>query len=395
MKQITKNIYYVGINDRQKRLFENLWELPYGVSYNSYIVLDNQTVLVDTVDICYSELFFRKIDEVLKGRKLDYLVINHIEPDHSGSIGLLRKLYPGITIIGNRQTFGMLEGFYGITDGLLEVKDGDTLNIGERTLKFITAPMVHWPEVMFTYSDKDKTLFSADAFGTYGTLDGGVIDREMNTARFWPEMIRYYSNIIGKYGNPVQKALQKMIELQIDIICSAHGPVWMEQREKAIGIYDGLSRYEGIDGVTIAYGSMYGHTEQMAESVASALAENGIKEIAMHDVSKSHASFILRDIFNYRGVVIGSPTYSNQLFPKIDLLLRKIEMREVKNRFFGYFGNFSWAGVVVKRLEAFAETMKWETVGIPVEQKQNKNTEELCCALGLAMAEKLKNDNNQ
>jgi flavorubredoxin len=283
----------------------------------------------------------------------------------------------------------MLEGFYGITDGLLEVKDGDILDIGERTLRFIAAPMVHWPEVMFTYDEKDKVLFSADAFGCYATLDGGVLDKEMNTDRFWPEMIRYYSNIIGKYGNPVQKALQKITDLQIDIICSTHGPVWTEERNKAIEIYDRLSRYEGLNGVTIVYGSMYGHTEQMAETVATALAESGVRDIAMHNASKSRPSFILRDIFNYKGVIIGAPTYSNKIFPEIESLLNKIETRELKNRLFGYFGNFSWAGAAVKRLETFAETMKWETVGLPVEQKQNISTEELCAALGLAMAEKI------
>jgi flavorubredoxin len=251
--------------------------------------------------------------------------------------------------------------------------------------------MVHWPEVMFTYSEKEKILFSADAFGTYGTLDGGVMDREMNTERFWPEMIRYYSNIVGKYGNPVQKALQKISGLQVDIICSTHGPVWTEQRDKAIGIYDRLSRYEGLNGVTLVYGSMYGHTEQMAETVASALAEAGVRDIAMHNASKSRPSFILRDIFNYRGVIIGSPTYSNRIFPEIESLLDKIETREVKNRLFGYFGNFSWAGAAVKRLETFAEKMKWETVGLPVEQKQNISTEELCTALGQAMAERIRN----
>jgi flavorubredoxin len=284
----------------------------------------------------------------------------------------------------------MLNGFYGIKDNLHEVKDGDVLNIGKRILKFITAPMVHWPEVMFTYVDTDKILFSADAFGTYGTIDGAVVDKDMNVERYWSEMVRYYSNIVGKYGNPVQKALQKVLELPVEIICSTHGPVWMEQRAKAVEIYDRLSRYEGLDGVTIIYGSMYGHTEQMAETIAAALAEGGVKEIAMHNVSKSHSSFILRDIFNYKGVIIGSPTYSNQIFPGIDAILRQIETREVKNRLFGYFGEFSWAGAAVKRLGTFGETMKWEMVGTPVEQKHNISTEELCTALGHAMAEKLK-----
>jgi flavorubredoxin len=386
MKLITNNIYYVGVNDRQKALFENIWPLPRGVSYNSYLILDEKVVLIDTVDICYSEIFFRKIDEVLQGRKIDYLIVDHAEPDHAGSIRLLRNLYPDIQIIGNKQTFGMLAGYHNITDGLYEVKDGDTIDIGSRKLSFHTSPMVHWPEVMFTYDEASKTLFSADAFGTYGTLDGGVIDTELNTEPFRDEMIRYYANIVGKYGNPVQKALHKTAHLDIRIICSTHGPVWTEQRAKAIDIYDRLSRYEGIAGVTLVYGSMYGHTEQMAETIATALSDGGVRNIAMHNVSRSHSSYILRDLFNYRGVIIGSPTYSNQLFPEIDSLLKKIEIRELKNRLYGYFGSFTWCGAAVKRLESFGEQMKWETVSEPVEQKQNISTTEQCYALGRKMA---------
>jgi flavorubredoxin len=390
MKLIANGIYYVGVNDRHKRLFENIWPLPYGVSYNSYLIKGEKTVLVDTVDISYSEIFFRKIDGALNGRTLDYLIINHMEPDHSGSIHLLRNRYPGLRIIGNKLTFGMLAGYYNITDGLHEVKDGDTLDTGSHRFSFHTAPMVHWPEVMFTYDETDGILFSADAFGTYGALDGGVVDTEMNTARFWDEMVRYYSNIVGKYGNPVQKALQKLSGTDIRMICSTHGPVWTEQRTKAIEIYDRLSRYEGLNGVTLVYGSMYGHAEQMAETIASALSAGGVREIAMHNVSHSHASYILRDIFNYKGVIIGCPTYSNGVFPETDALLGKIEVREIKNRLFGCFGTFTWAGTAVKRLAAFGEAMKWETVGCPVEQKQNVHTEEQCIALGKAMAERLR-----
>ncbi|MDR3309187.1 MAG: FprA family A-type flavoprotein [Tannerella sp.] len=391
MKLITNNIYYVGVNDRQKALFENLWPLPHGVAYNSYLILDRKVVLVDTVEICYSEIFFRKIDEVLQGRKIDYLIIDHIEPDHGGCIGLLRNRYPDVQIIGNKQTLSMLAGYHNITDGLLEVKDGDTVDVGARRLSFHTAPMVHWPEVMFTYDAASKTLFSADAFGTYGTLDGGIIDTELNPAPFWDEMIRYYSNIVGKYGNPVQKALQKTAQLDVRIICSTHGPVWTEHRAKAIDIYNRLSRYEGVGGVTLIYGSMYGHTEQMAETIAAALSDGGVRDIAMHNVSRSHSSYILRDLFNYRGVIIGSPTYSNQLFPEIDSLLKKIEIRELKNRLYGYFGSFTWCGAAVKRLETFGEQMKWETVSEPVEQKQNISTAEQCYALGARMAERIKN----
>lgn len=394
LKEIADKIYYVGVNDRQKALFENMWPLPYGVSYNSYLIVDEKTVLVDTVDVCYSDIFLKKIEDALAGRELDYLIVNHMEPDHAGSIRLLRHRYPGVQIVGNTKTFGMLAGFHGIKEGLYEVKEGDSLNIGNRSLTFYMAPMVHWPEVMVTYDAADKLLFSADAFGTYGALDGGVIDTEMNVEHFWEEMIRYYANIVGKYGNPVQMALRKLSGLEIQTICSTHGPVWRENIAKVVGIYDRLSRYEGEEGVVIVYGSMYGNTEQMAEAIASSLADNGVRNIVMHNVSKSPASYILKDIFKYKGLIIGSPTYSNQLFPEVDSLLTKIEMREVKNRYFGYFGSFCWAGAAVKRLCAFGEKMKWQTVGCPVEQKQGLIADkyEDCLALGKAMAEAIKGE---
>lgn len=394
LKEIADKIYYVGVNDRQKALFENMWPLPYGVSYNSYLIVDEKTVLVDTVDVCYSDIFLKKIEDALAGRELDYLIVNHMEPDHAGSIRLLRHRYPGVQIVGNTKTFGMLAGFHGIKEGLYEVKEGDSLNIGSRLLTFYMAPMVHWPEVMVTYDAADKLLFSADAFGTYGALDGGVIDTEMNVEHFWEEMIRYYANIVGKYGSPVQMALRKLSGLEIQTICSTHGPVWRENIAKVVGIYDRLSRYEGEEGVVIVYGSMYGNTEQMAEVIASSLADNGVRNIVMHNVSKSPASYILKDIFKYKGLIIGSPTYSNQLFPEVDSLLTKIEMREVKNRYFGYFGSFCWAGAAVKRLCAFGEKMKWQTVGCPVEQKQGLIADkyEDCLALGKAMAETIKGE---
>jgi flavorubredoxin len=390
-KEIAKNLFYVGVNDRQKTLFENLWPLPSGVSYNSYLILDEKNVLIDTVDICYSDIFLKKIATILDGRSLDYLIINHMEPDHSGSIRLLRQLYPDVKIVGNTKTFDMLKGYHGITDGLHEVKDNETLNIGSRELSFHTVPMVHWIEVMFTYDPKEKILFSADAFGTFGALNGGIIDKDMNINPYREEIIRYYANIIGKYGSAVQKALQKTSKLDIKTICSTHGPVWQQYLSEAAALYDRMSRYESEEGVTIIYGSMYGNTEQMADVVAYSLAENGVKNIAVHNVSKSHVSYILADIFKYKGLIIGSPTYSNQLYPEIESILNKIEIREVKNRLFGYFGSFSWAGAAVKKLAAFPEQMKWEVVAPPVEQKQGLLTEsfEGLWALGKAMADTL------
>ncbi|WP_302544975.1 FprA family A-type flavoprotein [Coprobacter fastidiosus] len=390
--EISRNIHYVGVNDRTKHLFERLWPLPLGVSYNSYLIVDKSVVLIDTVDHCYTDLFFEKIKNILGERPIDYLVVNHMEPDHSASINNLCRVYPDIKIIGNSKTIGMIEGFYGIFDKFHEVKDGDRLPLGEKVLTFYMTPMVHWPETMMTYCEDDKILFSGDAFGCFGTLDGGIIDYQMNTEKYWDEMFRYYSNIVGKYGAPVQKALAKLSGIDIQIICSTHGPIWKEEIQKVISIYNKLSLYEGEEGVVIAYGSMYGNTEKMAEVIARELAAQGIKNIVMHNVSKSDMSYILRDIFKYKGLIIGSPTYTNELFPNIESLVSKLESRDMKNRVFGYFGSFSWAGAAVKRLSSFAERMKWDVTGNPVEMKQGITSEKIaqCQELAKAIAMKLK-----
>lgn len=390
--EISRNIHYVGVNDRTKHLFEGLWPLPLGVSYNSYLIVDKSVVLIDTVDHCYTDLFFEKIKNILGERPIDYLVVNHMEPDHSASINDLCRVYPDIKIIGNSKTIGMIEGFYGIFDKFHEIKDGDRLPLGEKVLTFYMTPMVHWPETMMTYCEDDKILFSGDAFGCFGTLDGGIIDYQMNTEKYWDEMFRYYSNIVGKYGAPVQKALAKLSGIDIQIICSTHGPIWKEEIQKVISIYNKLSLYEGEEGVVIAYGSMYGNTEKMAEVIARELAAQGIKNIVMHNVSKSDMSYILRDIFKYKGLIIGSPTYTNELFPNIESLVSKLESRDMKNRVFGYFGSFSWAGAAVKRLSSFAERMKWNVTGNPVEMKQGITSEKIaqCQELAKAIAMKLK-----
>ena len=392
---IKGKIHYVGVNDRNKHLFEGLWPLPYGVSYNSYLIDDETVALIDTVDACYFEVYLRKIKSIIGECPIQYLIINHMEPDHSGSIRLIKQHYPDIVIVGNKQTFGMIEGFYGVTGEQYLVKDGDFLALGKHKLRFYLTPMVHWPETMMTFDETDGILFSGDGFGCFGTVDGGFLDTRINTDRYWDEMVRYYSNIVGKYGSPVQKALQKLGGLPISVICSTHGPVWTENIPKVVGIYDKLSRYAADEGVVIAYGSMYGNTEQMAEAIAASLAANGVKNIVMHNVSKSPASYVLKDIFKYKGLIIGSPTYRNRLFPEIESILDKIETREVKHRLYGYFGSFTWAGAAVKNLAAFGEKMKWEVVGVPVEQKQALKADkyEECWALGEEMAKKLKTEN--
>lgn len=368
---IKENIHYVGVNDRQKYLFENMWPLPYGISYNSYLIDDDKIALIDTVDVCYFEIFLRKIKNIIGERPIDYLIINHMEPDHSGSISLIRHYYPNIRIVGNKQTLNMLEGFYGITDGWQTVKESDCLDLGKHKLRFYLTPMIHWPETMMTYDEKASVLFSGDAFGCYGALPGGFMDSYICTDLYWEEMVRYYSNVVGKYGSPIQKALEKLSGLSVAALCSTHGPVWTgDHIERVIYIYDKLSRYDADEGVVIIYGTMYGNTEQMAEAIASELSAQGVKNVIMHNVGKSHSSYILADVFKYKGIIVGCPTYNNQLYPEIEAVLSKIAGRDIKGRYLGYFGSFSWAGAAVKRLADFAEKTKFEVVGEPVEMKQ-------------------------
>ncbi|MBQ9676295.1 MAG: FprA family A-type flavoprotein [Bacteroidaceae bacterium] len=397
MKDITLlkgKIHYVGVNDRSTHLFEGMWPIPYGVSYNSYLIDDEKVALVDTVELGYFDIFLQHIKAILGEKPIDYLIVNHMEPDHSSSIALIKQYYPEVTIVGNAKTFGMIDGYYGVESKRLVVKEGDTLDLGHHKLAFYMAPMVHWPEVMVTYDATEQVLFSADAFGTYGTVDGGPIDTQINLDKYWDEMVRYYANIVGKYGTPVQKALQKLGALPIQMICSTHGPVWTENIGKVIGIYDRLSRYDADKGVVIVYGSMYGHTEQMAEQLARQLTAKGVKNVVMHNVSKSHPSYILADIFKYNGLIIGSPTYNTQLYPEVEAILSKILMRDIKGRCLGWFGSFSWAGKAVGLLGEFAEKSHFTLVGEPVEMKQGMlaSVEEQCEALAEAMAKAINNN---
>jgi len=391
-QEIAKDIFYVGVNDRQKHKFENMLPLPLGVSYNAYMIIDEKTALIDTVDIAMGDLFIDKIQSQLKGRKLDYLIINHMEPDHSGSIKLIRKYYPEMIIVGNSKTLSMVEGFYGVDNNMLEIKDEEVLSLGKHKLQFHLTPMVHWPETMMTFDQGEKVLFSGDAFGCFGTLDGAVVDTDMNIDRYWDEMTRYYANIVGKYGAAVQKALKKLTPLDFEMICSTHGPIWKEYVSEVVDKYDQYSRYDSEEGVVIVYGSMYGFTELMAETVAQGLSQNGIKTIIIHNVSKSDPSVILQDIFKYRGLIVGSPTYSNELYPEVESLLRKIEIRGVKHRIFGCFGSFTWASAAVKRLNSFVETMKWTKAELSVDEKQGlkEDNYKACLELGRQVAELVK-----
>ncbi|MBR6593427.1 MAG: FprA family A-type flavoprotein [Prevotella sp.] len=394
MKEITSKIHYVGVNDRNKELFEGLWPLPNGVSYNSYLIVDEKICLVDTVEATFFVNYIKNIQNVIGDRPIDYLIINHMEPDHSGSIALIKKYYPNIKVVGNKKTFGMMQGFYGIGGDEMEVKNGDKLSLGSYELTFVLTPMVHWPETMMTLATNQTAtiLFSGDAFGCFGALNGGIVDSEINCDGFWLEMVRYYSNIVGKYGTPVQNALKKLAGVNLDYICSTHGPVWHEHIGKVVDMYDRMSRYETEEGLVICYGTMYGNTERAAEVIAQAASEAGIKNIVMHNVSKSHHSYIIRDVFRYRGLIVGAPTYNTGLYHEMDVLLSELAQRDIKNHLLGCFGSYGWASKAVGKILEWNENhLHFEPVGTPVEIKQSldADTTEQCVALGKAMAERL------
>lgn len=391
LTEIVPGIRYVGVNDRTTTRFEALWSLPYGVSYNSYLVLGDRIALIDTVEEAFGSRLTDNIREQIGDRKIDYLVVNHMEPDHSSSIRTLRQLYPEIRIVGNAKTIQMIRGYYGIDAGFVEVKEGSTLDLGGMTLAFALIPMVHWPETMVTWCPERNTLFSGDAFGTFGALDGGITDTQVDPGRYWDEMRRYYAAIVGKYGAPVQKALQKVATLPVRTICSTHGPVWQERIPEVLETYDRLSRYAGERGAVIAYGSMYGNTEQMAERIARELAECGIRNIFVHNLTYADPSVVLRDVFRYDTLIVGSPTYNAELFPPVEHLLRRIEARGIPQRNFACFGSFTWAGAAVRRAKEFAERMKWELMCDPVEMKQGyaPSAAEACRIFAQQVAAKL------
>lgn len=386
-KQITDGVYYAGVNDRVTTLFEGLWPLPYGVSYNSYIVDGGEKLaLIDTVRIDEVREFLSNICAVAPGRTIDYLVINHMEPDHSGSIPEVVRAYPDIRIVGNAQTIGMIKGFYHIEDDsrFVEVKDGDTLSLGNRELKFFLTPMVHWPETMMTYLADCKLLFSGDAFGTFGALDGGIIDTEMDTDRYFPEMYRYYSNIVGKYGKFVQRALAKLSSLELEYICSTHGPVWHDRIADVVALTDKLSAYRSEPGVTIIYGSMYGNTAEVAEVIARELSARGVRTIRVHNASHSSMSDMISDAFRYEGLIVGSATYSMRLFPPVETFMNAMETREIQGKVFAAFGGYTWAkGAVVAKLQEYSERMKMP-IAASMILRQTLDDESLAAARELA-----------
>lgn len=397
-RKVTNDLYWVGGSDRRLELFENLFPIPRGVSYNSYLLLDEKTVLFDTVDNSIGRQFLDNITALLNGRALDYLVVNHMEPDHCSMIADLMLRYPDMQIIGNAKTFPMIRQFYALNldSKTIAVKEGDTFSSGTHTFRFLMAPMVHWPEVMLTYDETDKVLFSADAFGTFGALNGAIFNDEMDFDRDWlDDARRYYTNIVGKYGMQVQNVLKKASALDIRFICPLHGPIWRNNLAYLLEKYDIWSSYRPeVKGVMIAYASMYGNTENLANVLACKLADAGITNLTIHDVSRSDVSELIADSFKYSHIVLASPTYNGGVYPAMSNLLEDMNALGIKNRTVAVLGNGTWAPTSAKLIEARLAEMKGMTlltenfaVKSALQDDQLEDLDELCAKIAETLAD--------
>lgn len=366
VRKVTEDIVWVGASDRRLALFENIFPIPRGVSYNSYVLLDEKTVLLDTVDASVAGQFFENLEHVLDGRKLDYLIVNHMEPDHCAMIGDLVRRYPEVQVVGNTKTFGMIKQFFGtdFAERAVTVKEGDTLATGAHTLHFVMAPMVHWPEVMVTYDEKDKVLFAADGFGTFGALNGNIFADEVDFDRDWlDDARRYYTNIVGKYGASVQALLKKASGLEIAVICPLHGPIWRENLGYILEKYQKWSTYEEEDqAVVILYATMYGNTASAADALAGRLAAKGVKKIAVYDVSNTHVSELISEIFRASHVVFAAPTYNGGIYPVMENLLADMKALAVQNKTVALMENGTWAPTTAKQMREKLAELKNVTI---------------------------------
>ncbi len=371
IRNVTEEIIWIGASDRRLHLFENMFPIPRGVSYNSYVLLDEKTVLLDTVDASVAGQFFENLAAALGGRALDYLVVNHMEPDHCATIGEVVRRFPQVTLVGNAKTFTMIGQFFDFDlpeTQKLVVKEGDTLSTGSHTLNFVMAPMVHWPEVMVTYDSKDKVLFAADAFGTFGALNGNLFADEVSFERDWLlDARRYYTNIVGKYGTNVQALLKKAAGLEIAVICPLHGPVWRENIAWFLDKYQKWSTYEAEDrAVALFYSSVYGDTASVVDALAGKLGEKGIRDIQIYDVSNTDISDMIAEMFRVSTIVLAATTYNAGIFPKMENLIADMKALQVQKKTVALIENGSWAPMSGKKMKEELEGMKEMQILEPV-----------------------------
>lgn len=396
IRNITEDVVYVGVEDRRLHLFENIFPLDRGVTYNSYVIRDEKTALLDTADATVAQQFFENVEAALDGRTLDYLIVNHMEPDHCALIAEALRKYPEATVVGNAKTFQMITQFFALTipeERKLVVTEGDTLSLGKHQLSFVMAPMVHWPEVMFTYDATEGILFSADAFGVFGTNNGNIFADELDykAQDFVDDARRYYTNIVGKYGMQVQNVLKKAAGIDIKMLCPLHGPIWREDLGFILNLYDKWSRYEAEEkAVAVFYNSIYGNTESVINAFTMKLAAHGVKNIKAYDVSKTDVSVMIAECFRVTNLVFGATTYNNGLFPKMENLVADMKALSVQNKKISIIENGTWAPTSGKLLKAEFDTLKnCEYIGDTLTIKSASFSAEALDALADAVAASL------
>jgi len=393
--EVKPGIYWIGVNDRTTDLFEGLWPIMNeGVSYNAYVITGEKNVLVDATKDMTGDLLLDQIAEVVDPAALDYIVINHMEPDHTGVLRTLRRIAPPVKILATARAKKLLANFYQISDNVHFVANGEVLNLGSHELQFYHVPMLHWPETMVTFEASQKVLFSCDAFGGYGALRGAIFDDQCDNLGFYEsEALRYYANIVALFPKPVLKAIAKLADVPIDVIAPSHGLVWRKHPERIVSLYKKWAEYaldEPETGVTLVYATMYGNTEQMVDAVAHGIAQAGVP-VEIFDVRRHHASYILPYIYSRKGVLVAAPTYEGELFPPMAHLLDMVARKRIKNRVLGYFGSFGWSGGARREIAKWAEKLKWDLTeswefpGGPTKTELEQGVE-----LGQRFAESLK-----
>ncbi|MCD6554743.1 MAG: FprA family A-type flavoprotein [Anaerolineae bacterium] len=383
--EIKPDVYWIGVNDRTTDLFEGLWPITEeGVSYNAYLINDEKKAIVDLSKALKTDEFFDRIAEIVAVSEIDYVVINHMEPDHTGVLRTLRKIAPGATILGSAKTKKMLESFYGITEKVRVVEDGEALSLGRRTLQFFSTPFVHWPETMMTFETSHRILFSCDAFGSYGALRGAIFDDECKDLGFYQkEALRYYVNIVAKFSKPVLKAIGKLADVPVEIIAPSHGLIWRKNPRLIVDLYKKWAEYasgETEAGITLIYGSMYGNTETMMNAVAQGISRVGVP-LEIFDAARTHVSYILPSLWTKAGVMVGAPTYEGTLFPPMAQVLEMATLKRVLNKKVAMFGSYGWSGGALKHLKKIIEPVRWEMVdslefvGKPTDEDLKKGEE--------------------
>ncbi len=383
--QIKPDVYWIGVNDRITDLFEGLWPISQeGVSYNSYLIDDEKTAVIDLIKSFKGDDYFTRIEELTEISKIDYIVVNHMEPDHSGLLRTLRRIAPDVRLIGSEKTRKMLEDFFSIRENVHVVKDGDTLSLGKHTLQFFMTPFLHWPETMMTYEPSNRILFSCDAFGGYGAIRGAIFDDECTSPDFYQkEALRYYVNIVANYSTRVLSAIEKLSETSVDVIAPSHGLVWRKNVSRIVNLYKKWAEYasgKSEPGITLVYGSMYGNTEVVMNAVAQGISRTGTP-VEIFDAARTHVSYILPSLWTQRGVLVGAPTYEVALFPPMADVLNMAVRKRIKNKIAGYFGSFGWSGGALREMKKIIEPLNWnmvdsfEFMGSPTEADIKKAEE--------------------